>query len=181
MAIRPIHLLGSPVLRQSSDLVERVDRDVRALVKDLLETMEADSGVGLAANQIGIAKRVAVVKAEDRDPVILIDPEIVEREGKVKGEEGCLSIPDIFADVERAARIVVEITTLDNQRVRVEATELESRAIQHEVDHLDGILFLDRLSPLKRRMLLKKWRKLREGQTGHLKEVTAGSKKSGGL
>lgn len=180
MAVRPIHLMGSPVLRQRARPVGHVDGDIRALVEDLFDTMKADGGVGLAANQIGVARRVAVVQTEDHPPVVLIDPEIVEREGTVTGEEGCLSIPEIFADVERAARIVVETTSLDNTRIRVEATELTSRAIQHEIDHLDGILFLDRLSPLKRRMLLAKWRKLRQGKTGYLKEVAPAGRESAG-
>jgi peptide deformylase len=172
MSLRPIYLLGSPVLRQRSDAVGPVDDTVRAVVDDLFETMHADRGIGLAANQIGIARRVAVVEVDEGDRVVLIDPEIVERQGKAKGEEGCLSIPDIFGDVERSQRIVVETTTLDNARVRLDAADLKARAIQHEIDHLDGILFLDRLSPLKRRMLMKKWQKSREGQPGLIKIVT---------
>ncbi len=171
MTLRPIHLLGSPVLRERAVEIEKVDDEVRQLVRDLFDTMHADNGIGLAANQVGIARRVAVVQTEDEDAVVLIDPVIVEREGQVKGEEGCLSIPDIFGDVERSARIVIETTTVDNERVRVEATDLRSRAIQHEIDHLEGVLFLDHLSPLKRRMLMKKWKKLRKGQSGHIKEV----------
>ncbi len=173
MAIRPIHLLGSPVLRERAREVEAIDEEIRALVGDLFETMRADKGIGLAANQVGETRRVAVVDIGDEEPVTLINPEILERRGTARGEEGCLSIPDIFADVDRAAWILVETTALDGSRVRLEATELKSRAIQHEIDHLDGILFLDHLSPLKRRMLLKKWQKLRKGQTGYLKEVSA--------
>jgi peptide deformylase len=172
VSLRPIHLLGSPVLRERAAEIAQVDDEVRELVRDLFETMHADSGIGLAANQVGIARRVAVVQTEEDDAVVLIDPVIVEREGTVKGEEGCLSIPDIFADVERAARIVVETTTLGNERVRVEASDLRSRAIQHEIDHLDGVLFLDHLSPLKRRMLMKRWQKSRKGKSGYLKDVS---------
>jgi peptide deformylase len=175
MGIRNIHLLGSPVLREVAQEIGSVDDEVRELVRDLIDTMHADSGIGLAANQVGLARRVAVVQTEEDDAVILIDPEIVEREGQIRGEEGCLSIPDIFADVNRARRIVVETTTLDNERVRVESEELQARAIQHEIDHLDGILFLDRLSPLKRRMLMKKWRKSRWAGMGTVKEVKAGT------
>ncbi len=178
MAVRPIHLLGSPVLRERTAVVGRVDEAVRQLVKDLFDTMYADQGIGLAANQIGILRRVAVVDAGEDDTVVLIDPVIVEREGKVSGEEGCLSIPDIFGDVDRAARIVVETTSMDNRRLRIEATDLKSRALQHEVDHLDGILFLDHLSPLKRQMLMKKWRKSRKGQSGYLKEVSPPAEQS---
>ena len=172
MGIRPIHLLGSPVLRERAQEVGQIDDDTRALIKDLVDTMHADKGIGLAANQIGVTKRVAIVEVGEEPPVVLIDPVIVNGSGKIRGEEGCLSIPDIFADVDRAASIVVETTTVDGTRTQIEATELLSRAIQHEIDHLDGILFLDRLSPLKRRLLLRKWQKLRKGETGHLKHVT---------
>lgn len=178
MAVRPIHLLGSPVLRERAAEVGRVDEAVRQLVKDLFDTMYADQGIGLAANQIGILRRVAVVDAGEDDTVVLIDPVIVEREGTVSGEEGCLSIPDIFGDVDRAARIVMETTSMDNTRLRIEATDLKSRALQHEIDHIDGILFLDHLSPLKRQMLMKKWRKSRKGQSGYLKEVSPPAEQS---
>jgi peptide deformylase len=164
--------MGSPVLREQATPVGGVDDEVRLLVRDLFDTMHADNGIGLAGNQVGVARRVAVVQTDDDDTVVLIDPEIVERAGKIRGEEGCLSIPDIFADVERAAHIVVETTTLDNDRVRIEATDLRSRAIQHEIDHLDGVLFLDHLSPFKRRLLLKKWRKSRWADMGQIKEIT---------
>jgi peptide deformylase len=158
--------------------VDAVDAGVRSLVEDLFDTMCADKGIGLAANQVGATQRVAVVDVGDDDPLVLINPVIVEREGTARAEEGCLSIPDIFADLDRAARIIVETTNLEGIRHRVEATELKSRAIQHEIDHLDGVLFLDRLSPLKRRMLLKKWQKLRKGQTGYLKEVDSAGARS---
>lgn len=171
MTIRYLHLLGSPVLREPSTAVAAVDDRVRDLVRDLFDTMRAAQGIGLAANQVGLAERVAVVEAGEGDSIVLINPEIVEREGKELGEEGCLSIPEIFGDVNRATRIVVETTDLEGQRVAIEATGLQARAAQHEIDHLDGILFLDHLSPLKRRMLLRKWRRMRKGETGHLKEV----------
>ena len=173
MSIRPIHLLGSPVLREQAARVGEVTDEIIKLVKDLFDTMNADRGIGLAANQIGVARQVAVVHAEDDDQLVLIDPEIVERAGEVRSEEGCLSIPDIFGDVDRAQRILVETTSFANERIRIEAEDLKARAIQHEIDHLDGILFIDHLSPLKRRMLLKKWKKLRKGEKGHIKEARA--------
>lgn len=174
MGVRDIHLLGSPVLRETAREVSTVDDAIRDLVRDLLDTMRADSGIGLAANQVGIAQRVAVVQTEEEEePAILIDPVIMEREGQIRGEEGCLSIPDIFAEVTRARRILVETTTLDNTRMRIEADELRARAIQHEIDHLDGVLFIDHLSPLKRRMLLAKWRKSRWAKLGQVKEITS--------
>ncbi len=172
MALRSIHLLGSPALRQRCDEVESVDDEVRTLVQDLLDTMYAAEGIGLAANQLGLARRVAVVQVGDHPELVLINPEILETEGEEKDEEGCLSIPDIFGDIDRAQRIVVETTNLDGARERHELTDLFARAVQHEIDHLNGILFLDHLSPLKRRMLQKKWKKARKGQTGYIKEVT---------
>ena len=178
MSLRTIHLLGSPVLREQSGAVGAVDDEVRQLVADLFDTMRADDGIGLAANQVGVARRVAVVGVADEPTVVLIDPIILERRGKVRGEEGCLSIPDIFGDVDRAQHVVVETTTLEGDRITVEASDLRARVIQHEIDHLDGILFLDHLSPLKRRMLMKKWKKLRKGKSGFLKEVSPATARS---
>ncbi len=175
MPRRPIHLLASPILRQRSDEVETIDDDVRALVQDLFDTMYAAEGIGLAANQVGVARRVAVVDAEDDPRLVLINPVILEREGTTRAEEGCLSIPDIFGDIDRAEQIVLETTNLDGKRERFELKDLTARAVQHEIDHLDGVLFLDHLSPLKRQMLLKKWKKLRKGETGYLKEVSPAS------
>ncbi len=172
MALRSIHLLGSPVLRQRSDEVESVDEEVRTLVRDLSDTMTAAEGIGLAANQVGLARRVAVVQVGDHPELVLINPEILETDGEEKDEEGCLSIPDMFGDIDRAQRIVVETTNLDGERERHELTDLCARAVLHEVDHLNGVLFFDHLSPLKRRMLLAKWKKSRKGQTGYIKEVT---------
>jgi len=169
-----LHLLGSPVLRQHAPPVAQVDDEVRRLVDDLLETMRAARGVGLAANQVGIARRVAVVDVgeDDPPPLVLINPVIVERSGSDVAEEGCLSIPDIFGEVERAQSIVLEATDRDGRPYRVDVSGFKARAVQHELDHLDGILFLDHLSAVKRGLLLAKWRKARKGATGYLKEVT---------
>lgn len=175
MTVRMLHLLGSPVLRQHAAPVSKVDDDVRRLVDDLFETMHVARGVGLAANQVGEARRVAVVDVgeDDPGPLVLINPVIVERDPETAvAEEGCLSIPDIFGDVKRAARVVVEALDRDGTSYRAEATGYKARAIQHEIDHLDGILFLDHLSAVKRGLLLSKWKKARKGQTGYLKEVT---------
>lgn len=173
MSTRPVHVLGSPVLRERAKEVGVVDDEVRRLVEDLRETMHAYKGVGLAANQVGVARRVAVVETENDDLLVLIDPEIVEKEGQIDDEEGCLSIPDLYGDVRRAAKVVVETTTLDGQRVRVPAADLRARAIQHEIDHLDGILFVDRLGLLKRQLLLRKWKNQRKGETSLIREVPA--------
>jgi peptide deformylase len=178
VAVLPIHLLGSPVLREESDTIDSVDDATRQFVADLFETMDAADGIGLAANQVGLARRVAVVGIED-DRFVLINPVILESEGKDSAEEGCLSIPDIYADVTRSSRIVVEALDLDGERQRIEADGLKARAIQHEMDHLDGVLFLDRLSPLKRRMLTKRWKKSGKDTPNHLLDVTPASKTSG--
>ncbi|MBA3259054.1 MAG: peptide deformylase [Gemmatimonadales bacterium] len=170
MSLRSLHLLGSPVLRQRSAEVGAVDDEVRRLVEDMFETMDAAKGVGLAANQIGIPRRVAVVDA-DGDRFALIDPEIVEAEGRSVAEEGCLSVPEIYGDVSRPERVVIEATDQEGNRYRREATGLKARAIQHEVDHLDGILFLDHLSLIKRQMLLAKYRREHKDDTGYTKEV----------
>lgn len=175
MTVRTLHVLGSPVLRQQAAAVRAVDDEVRRLVADLFETMRAAKGVGLAANQIGVARRVAVVDVgeEDPPPLVLINPVILERSDEEEtAEEGCLSIPEIFGDVTRPARVVVEALDKGGKKFRAEAHGYKARAIQHEIDHLDGILFLDHLSAVKRNLLLSKWKKSRKGQTGYLKEVT---------
>ena len=177
MSLLPLHLLGSPVLRQHSAEVKTVDDDVRRLVGDLFDTMDAARGVGLAANQVGVARRVAVVDAEG-DRFVMIDPVILETEGRTTAEEGCLSIPEIYGDVTRPERIVVEAFDQDGSRYRKEAAGLKARVIQHEIDHLDGILFLDHLSLLKRQMLLSRWRREHKDDAGYTKEVQAASARS---
>jgi peptide deformylase len=172
MSLRSLHLLGSPVLRQHSAEVTTVDDDVRRLVEDMFETMDASQGVGLAANQVGVARRVAVVDA-DGDRFAMINPNIVEAEGRATAEEGCLSIPDIYGDVTRPERVVIEALDAAGTPFRKEATGLKARAIQHEIDHLDGILFLDHLSLIRRQMLLAKWRREHKDDTGFTKEVSA--------
>lgn len=163
MAVLDLHLLGSPVLRQRSAEVPEVDAAIRKFVDDLFETMDAAKGVGLAANQVGVAKRVAVVGVED-DRLVLINPVIESSEGKDKAEEGCLSIPEAYGDVSRPSKIVLRATGRDGKPYRLEASGLLARAIQHEIDHLDGILFIDHLGPLKRQLLVARWRKEHKGE-----------------
>ena len=170
MSLRSLHILGSPVLRRRSEEIGAPDDEVRRLVEDMFETMDASKGVGLAANQVGVARRVAVVDA-DGDRFVMIDPVILETEGRTTAEEGCLSIPDIYGDVARPERVVLEATDLDGTRYRRDATGLKARAIQHEIDHLDGILFLDHLSLIRRQMLLARWRREHKDDTGYTKEV----------
>jgi peptide deformylase len=175
VTIRKLHLLGSPVLRQRAAPIAVVDDALRELVDDLFETMRAAKGVGLAANQVGIARRVAVVDVGDDDPppLVLINPRIVAmRDERETAEEGCLSIPELYGDVERALTITLEALDREGRPYSTDVSGFKSRAVQHEVDHLDGVLFLDHLSAVKRGLLLAKWKKARKGQSGYLKEVT---------
>jgi len=174
VSVRSLHLLGSPVLRERAKPVPVVDDTVRLLVADLFDTMHAAKGVGLAANQVGIALRVAVVDVgeETPDPLVLINPVVTPRGDLVEtAEEGCLSIPDLFAEVERPLDITLDALDRDGKPYRMDISGYKARAVQHEVDHLDGVLFLDHLTAVKRASLLSKWRRARKGQTGYVKEV----------
>jgi peptide deformylase len=162
MAVREVRIMGDPVLRRRAAEVARVDAEIRTLVADMFDTMYAEDGVGLAAPQIGESVRVVVIDAglPDVVPFALINPVIVEHSAQLdRGEEGCLSIPGLREIVERPVRVVVEGLERDGEAIRLEAEGLLARIIQHEVDHIDGVLFIDRVSALKRRMLLAKWQK----------------------
>ena len=159
MAVRALRYFGDPALREDCREVEEIDDEVRMLIDDLTDTMYAEEGIGLAAPQVGVPLRVFVYDVQDPEiePGALINPRIVEAEGSVRESEGCLSIPGLTEIVERSARVVVEGLDREGEPVRIEADGLLSRCLQHERDHLDGVLFVDRVSPLKRKMLLKKW------------------------
>ena len=156
MSLLDIHVLGSPILRQDTERVDTITPEMRRLVDQMFDTMAAAKGVGLAAPQVGRRERLCVVDADDMR-LVVINPEIVLAEGTIKGEEGCLSIPEIFADVQRAARVIVRAQDIDGKWYEVEGTELLGRCLQHEIDHLHGKLFTDRLSLLKRRKAMKEW------------------------
>lgn len=162
MALLQIEMLGSEVLRRRAADVAEIDEDLRILIGDMFETMYDAEGVGLAAPQIGISRRVIVVdvREEGTEPFALINPRLVEADAeREKGEEGCLSMPGLSAPVDRPVRVAVEGLNADGHPVRIEGDGLLARCLQHEIDHLDGILFIDHLSPLKRRMLLQKWKR----------------------
>jgi peptide deformylase len=163
MAILPILIYGAPALRQKARPVTVVDGAVQRLIDDMVETMYAAPGVGLAANQVGVLQRIIVVNpTEQQDPEgfhAIINPEIVLAEGEVVAEEGCLSIPDVREDVARFRRVVVKGIGRDEKPLELEATELASRVLQHEIDHLDGVLFVDRLSPAKKTLLKRQLKK----------------------
>jgi peptide deformylase len=161
LSLLEIHVLGSSILRQETTPVERMTDELRRLSDDMFETMHAAKGIGLAAPQVGRSERLAVIDI-DNNPIVVVNPEIILTEGSAKGEEGCLSIPEIFGDVERATRITVRALDRDGKPLELEATDLLARCLQHEIDHLHGKLFIDYLSFLKRRAALSKWESMKK-------------------
>lgn len=159
-------MLGDPVLRAPSRPVEMIDAEVRALIDDMIETMHAYDGIGLAAPQVGVPIRAFVydVREPESESGVLINPEIIGSEGLVRESEGCLSIPNLTEIVERAADVVVRGLDRKGEETTITASGLLSRCLQHEIDHLDGVLFIDRVSPLKRRLLLSKWAKMDDSE-----------------
>lgn len=176
MARLPILEYPDPRLRITAEPVTEVDAEIRQLVEDLLETMYAAPGIGLAATQVDVHKRVLVIDiSEDRnDPCCLINPEIVSAEGKTTSEEGCLSVPDAYDVVERAERIRVRAMNRDGEPIEFDAEDLLAICIQHEMDHLDGKLFVDYLSGLKRQRLKKKLLKKAKRGGGRTETVEVG-------
>jgi peptide deformylase len=163
MALRPIVKYGEPVLHAASAPVAAIDAGIRELVRDMVDTMYAAPGIGLAAPQVGVAQRVIVIDLsvgrEPRQLITLINPEFLEREGDQRHEEGCLSIPGYGGSPVRPARVRVRGLDLEGQERVYTATDLLARAFCHEIDHIDGLLFVDRLSPLKRDLLKRKLKK----------------------
>jgi len=173
VSLLDIRVLGDPVLRQETNVVTEVTAELHRLVDDMFETMYAAKGIGLAAPQVGRLERLSVVDV-DGARFVLFNPEIVESDAKrIKGEEGCLSIPEIYGDVERSARVVVRAMDVDGKTYEVEGRELLSRCLQHEIDHLHGRLFIDYLSALKRRAATSKWAKEKEKYPGNIRRLTA--------
>lgn len=173
MAVLDIRVLGDPVLRERTAPTPSVTTELRALVADMFETMYAAEGIGLAAPQVGRSERVFVMDVDDK-PLTMINPEIIEREGSERAEEGCLSIPEIFGDVDRATRVVARATDLDGKPFEVELTELAARCVQHELDHLDGKLFIDYMSLIKRKFTARKWEKEAVNYPGFIRKLEPG-------
>ena len=160
MAILSVRKYGDAVLRRRAQPVHEVTPDVRRLAEDMIETMYDEAGIGLAAPQIGASIRLMVVGDErGRNPRALVNPAITEQGGSVTAEEGCLSIPGIFADVARAEWVQVEAHDLEGQPVSIRAKGFHARVLQHEMDHLDGILFIDRLDAVTRDRIKRKIKK----------------------
>lgn len=143
------------------------------LVADMFETMYAADGIGLAAPQVGRTERVFVMDV-DENPLAMINPEIIQREGSERAEEGCLSIPEIFGDVDRATRVVARAVDVDGNQFEVEMTGLAARCIQHELDHLDGKLFIDYMSLIKRKFTARKWEKEAVNYPGFIRTLEPG-------
>ncbi|HXG79479.1 MAG TPA: peptide deformylase [Methyloceanibacter sp.] len=164
MKIRPIITLPDPILRQRAKPVERVDAELHKLADDMLATMYDAPGIGLAAPQIGISRRLIVMDPSKDDqpktPIVMVNPEILERSEEMRThEEGCLSIPDFTAEIERPARTRVAYIDLEGAKQETELEGIWSTLVQHEIDHLNGVLFIDYLSRLKRDMVVKKFKK----------------------
>lgn len=164
MTIKPLIILPDPLLRQVSKPIERVDADFQRLADDMLETMYDAPGIGLAAIQIGVPRRMLVIdisrEGEEKQPLVFVNPEVVaSSDERSVYEEGCLSIPDYYAEVERPATVKVKYLDRDGKEQTVEADGLLATCLQHEIDHLNGVLFIDHISRLKRDMVVKKFTK----------------------
>jgi peptide deformylase len=166
MALREIRKYPDPVLRKKTSRVERIDSTLDRLIEDMVETMHAAPGVGLAANQVGVSLQLAVIDLSSRDDeeqrhplLVIINPEVLAMEGSVIEEEGCLSIPDYAEKVKRAARVKVRAQDRTGKKFEIEAEGLMAKALQHEIDHLNGLLFVDKLSPLKKNFFRRRFKK----------------------
>jgi len=159
MAILEIKEYGEPVLREKAMPVKEITSEILNFIKDMAETMYADSGVGLAAPQVGVSKRIMVIDEEEDGLMVLINPMIVKSEGEVVAEEGCLSIPGVYSQVRRSSKVTVKALNENGDPIEITKEGLTSRALQHEIDHLDGILFIDRIGRMERQILLNKLKK----------------------
>lgn len=163
MALLNICVYPDPVLREKARPIEKVDESVRKLIDDMVETMYNAPGIGLAANQVGRPVRLIVVDLQKEDDphglIVLVNPQIVQADGQIVWEEGCLSVPDYFAPVRRHETVCVRGLNADGEGVEVHAEGLLAVALQHEIDHLHGRLFIDYLNPIKKDIFKRKWKK----------------------
>jgi peptide deformylase len=167
-----IRVLGDPILREDTKPVTAITAELQRLIDDMFETMYAARGIGLAAPQVGRTERVAVVDVDD-EPMVLINPEIIESSSaSEKAEEGCLSIPEVYGDVERPESVRVRAMDRDGNVFEREASGLLARCMQHEIDHLHGKMFIDYMSVLKKRSAMAKWTKEKEKYPGNVRVLT---------
>jgi peptide deformylase len=166
MAVLPITRLGHPSLRKEAAEISEITNEIRELAANMIDTMRLYDGIGLAGPQVNVLKRIFVIDLEIADenlqPKAYLNPKILSLDGSDIMEEGCLSIPDVRAEVERPFKIKVEYQTLEGETVREEIDELTARVFQHELDHLDGVLFIDKISTFKRKLLEPQLKKIRE-------------------
>jgi peptide deformylase len=173
--ILDVRVLGDPILRQETQIVESVTDELRQLIDDMFATMHRARGIGLAAPQVGRTERVAVADVEGggKSPIVLVNPMVVSASSATaKAEEGCLSIPDVFGDVVRPESVVIRALDREGKEFEMEASELLARCFQHEIDHLHGKLFLDYLSVLKKRSAMSKWSKVKDRYPGYIRRLT---------
>ncbi|MFH1854027.1 MAG: peptide deformylase [Candidatus Omnitrophota bacterium] len=158
MGILGIKIYPDKILRKKSSAVKHIGKEERKLASDMIETMHSANGIGLAAPQVGISKRIIVVNDPEnsKSGIALVNPVVVKKKGRSSFCEGCLSVPNITGDIVRPDFVVVEALNLDGDNIKIDTGGLLARVIQHEIDHLDGILFIDRISFLRRRRILKK-------------------------
>ncbi len=159
MAILEIKEYGESILREKSLLVKEITTEILKLIRDMAETMYTDSGVGLAAPQVGISKRIIIIDEEKEGLMVLVNPEIIKSEGEIIDEEGCLSIPGIYSDVRRSSKVTVKALNENGDKIEITKEGLIARALQHEIDHLNGVLFIDKIGRMKRQILLNKLKK----------------------
>jgi peptide deformylase len=168
MAVLPIRIYGDSVLRTRAKEITRVDEKIRKLASEMFNTLKEAGGIGLAANQVGQELRIFIVNRSlfqlEDSPLVVVNPEIVDSHGEQIEEEGCLSVPGTYADVSRPLKLTVRGIDLDEKEIVIEAKGILTRVLAHEIDHLNGVLFVDHLSSLKRRLLSKKLKKLSAGK-----------------
>ena len=164
MALLEIRKYPEKILKKKTTPIENIDSDTQQLIKNMFDTMYAARGIGLAANQVGILKRLCVIdtsqEKENNSIIVLINPLIIEKEGSIESPEGCLSIPGCSTGIKRAERVYVSGLDKNGKPISIEGTGLLARALQHEIDHLDGLLIFDRMSPIKREFFKRRYKKL---------------------
>lgn len=161
MAILEIKEYGDPILREKALFVEEITPDILNFIKDMAETMYADSGVGLAAPQVGVSKRIITIDEDEEKLLVLLNPEIIKSEGEAVEEEGCLSVPGVYSEVKRSSKVTVKALNENGDPIEITKEGLTARALQHEIDHLNGILFIDKIGRMERQILLDKLKKIK--------------------
>ena len=161
MAILEIKEYGDPILREKALSVEEITPDILNLIKDMAESMYASSGVGLAAPQVGVSKRIITIDEDEEKLLVLLNPEIIKSEGEAVEEEGCLSVPGVYSEVKRSLKVTVKALNENGDPIEITKEGLTARALQHEIDHLNGILFIDKIGRMERQILLNKLKKIK--------------------